>query len=1108
MLCSIDYLVRKPLSEEREMRIPAALLILLAIAPISASYGGSVEGYYRYPAIHGESIVFTSEGDLWKVGVHGGTARRMTTHPDLEYRAAISPDGGTIAFSAHYEGPREVYTMPIEGGAPVRRTFAGELSHVTGWTPDGRVIYTTRLYSTLPDWQLVTIDIETGEDEVIPLAQANDGCFSPDGGTLYFTRLAPMGSHAKRYTGGAAQSIWKFKEGAGEAVNLTGDYPGTSKTPMWWDGRIYFATDRDGTMNIWSMDESGADLRQHTHHSGWDVKTPALSGGRIVYQLGADLYVYDIESDTDRRVPIRLASDFDQTRERWVTKPVEYLTSAHPSPDGDRIALTSRGRVFVVPAGQGRLVEATRKGGVRYRDARFMPDGKNLLFLSDETGELEFWTVPANGVGEAYKVTDDGKVFRYEGIPSPDGKHIAYTDKNHELWIRDIAGRRVTKVAASMEGSIEGLAWSPDSRWLAYVEDPPNWNSQIKIYSLDGQVATEITTDRVRSYSPAWDPAGKWIYFLSDRHLESVTRSPWGVRQPEPFLDKAAKIYMISLRAGERSPFRPDDESVPEEPDEAGAAKKGGAQEEKEDGAVKPVEIDFGGIKSRVMEVPVSPGNYTALSADGKHLYWVESTTGVSPGLDLKALEIKNKDIEAVTVLEDIKDYELSQDLKKVMVRKGGTFYVFDASGSAPPDLAKAAVDLSGWRFSVEPREEWRQMFIEAWRLERDFFYDPNLHGVDWEGALERHLPLVERVHDRGELNDLIAHLISELSTLHMFVWGGDIREGEEDISPASLGAVLERDEPKGGYRITYIYKSDPDYPEGLSPLAQPDLDISEGDLITAIDGVAALSVEHPGVLLRDKAGRQVLLTLRDPSTREEREVVVEPISSARARDLRYDDWEYKRRLMVEDLGGGDIGYLHLRAMGGGDYTEWAKNFYPVFKRSGLIVDVRHNSGGSIDSWILEKLMRKAWFYWAPRVGNPYWNMQYAFRGHMVVLCDQTTFSDGEAFTEGFRRLGLGKIIGMRTEGGEVWWSANTYLADRGIATAAQSGVYGPKGKWLIEGHGVDPDIVVDNLPHATFEGGDAQLETAVLQLKQLIADDPVEIPPVPQYPDKSFDYE
>ena len=396
-------------------------------------------------------------------------------------------------------------------------------------------------------------------------------------------------------------------------------------------------------------------------------------------------------------------------------------------------------------------------------------------------------------------------------------------------------------------------------------------------------------------------------------------------------------------------------------------------------------------------------------------------------------------------------------------------------------------------------------MFIEAWRLERDFFYDPKLNGVDWKGILERHVPLLDRVTDRDELNDLLSSMVGELSALHTFVVGGDFRKGNDQIVPASLGAHLVRDEKAGGFRIEHIYHSEPDYPGELSPLDRPDVKVKEGDIIVAVNGVPALSVPSLGELLRNLAGQQVMLKVKPSGAEEPTEVVVKPITPAEEFNLRYSDWEYSRRLMVERAGSGEIGYVHLRAMGGNNFAEWVKNYYPVFERKGLIVDVRNNTGGNIDSWVLEKLLRKAWFYWKPRVGKPVWNMQYAFRGPMVVLCNQLTASDGEAFTEGFRRLGLGKVIGMRTWGGEIWLSFDTWLVDQGIASAAEMGVYGPEGQWLIEGHGVDPDMVVDDPPHAAFEGKDAQLDAAVKYLQEQIKLHPVEVPPAPPYPDKSF---
>ncbi len=1069
---------------------------------------------YRFPALTPDKIIFTAEGDLWKVDLNGGIAQRLTSHLGTESNAAISPDGKTVAFSAQYEGPTEVYTMPIEGGLPARRTFDGEAAIVVGWTPDGKVIYQTSHYSTLPNRQLLTIDLKTGTAQLLPLSQASDGSFDKKGTTLYFTRLPFQGSHTKRYKGGTAQNIWKFELNQPEAVPLTADYEGTSKTPMWWNERVYFASDRDGTMNLWSMSEDGKDLKQHTFHKGWDVKSPSLRDGKIAYQCGADIYIFEIGSNADRLIPITLSSDFDQEREKWVKKPIEYLTASNLSPDGDRVALTARGQVFVAPAQQGRLVHATTGDKVRYRNAQFMPDGKSLLVMSDATGELEFWKIPANGVGQPEQLTHDGKVFRFDGTISPNGKWFVFDDKNQKLWLFNINEKKMTQIASSDVDGFSGLSWSPDSKWLTFVQTADNTFSQIMLYNVGNGKTLALTRDRVDSYNPAWSTDGKWIYFLSDRVFQSLVGGPWGARQPEPFFDKTTKIYALSLRKDGRSPFLPTDElasAAQEEKDKEKEKekdkKKDTAEDTKKDKAVDVV-IDTDGIQDRVTEVPIPAGRYGDLAMNEKNLFFTESDASLHSKTKLVALEIKNKDVSPKTLVDDVNGYELSRDGKKMMVRKESDMYVIDASTSPPSELPKSRVNLDSWTLTVNPRDEWRQMLMEEWRLERDYFYDPNLHGIDYKGLLERHLPLVDRVTDRDELNDLLTDLVGELAALHIFVGGGDRRTSPDQVTPASLGALVVKDEPNGGYKIQHIYRSDPDYLDVSSPLAMPGLNIHEGDVIKMINGESLLSVESPNLLLRNLTNQQVLLKLKSVATGKEYDAVVKPISQGDESNLRYSEWEYTRRLRVEEAGKGSMGYVHLRAMGGGNYTEWVKNFYPVFNREGLIIDMRHNRGGNINSWILEKLMRKAWFYWKQRTLKPTWNMQYAFRGHLVVLCDEFTASDGEAFTEGFRRLGLGKVIGTRTWGGEIWLSARPWLQDWGMATAAEMGVYGPEGEWLIEGHGVEPDMVVDNLPRAAFDGKDAQLDAAIKYLQEQIKLHPVEVPPPPKFPNKAFDYD
>jgi tricorn protease len=1091
----------------------AFILFLATLNLIGFAAGRN--GYYRFPSIHKDVVVFTSEGDLWAVDARGGTARRLTTGSGLETYPSVSPDGMTVAFSAQYEGPTEVYTMPLSGGLPVRRTFAGQTSTVVGWTPDGKILYATQKYSTLPNTQLVILDPKSNAETLLPLNQAADGSFDSSGRTLFFTRLPFQGSYTKRYKGGRVQNLWTFVLGGDEAVPLAADYLGTSKNPMVWKDRIYFASDRDGTMNLWSMDFKSGDLKQHTFHKGYDVSSPSLHDGRIAFQLVADLHVFDIAAGRDAKLDITLPSDFDQMREKWVNKPVDYLTAAHLSPTGDRVVFVSRGHVFVAPAGDGRWVRAGRKEGVRSRAARFFGDGKNLMVLSDETGEWEFQRVPADGLGASEQLTTGAKVLRFDGVPSPDGRWIAFSDKDYQLWLFNVDKKSLARIAVSGNGMFEDLAWSPDSRWLAYVQGADNQYSQIMLLEAETGRITELTNDRVDSYNPAWSPDGKWLYFLSDRYFRSAVGSPWGPRQPEPYFDKTTKVYAIALTAKETFPFAPATELQGQEKarKEEKPAKeqevKATAPAEKPDkeakGPAPKVVIELSGIQERVFEVPLPASVYSGLAVGEKILFFIDRESNAAGRPKLQAVEVKNRNVQAKTLLEDVRNFELSADGKKILVRKDNDFYVIDAGTAQPTQatLSERRVDLSRWTFSIDPREEWRQMFLDAWRMERDYFYDRNLHNVDYQGLLERHRPFVDRVSDRAELNDLLAHLVGELSALHTFVRGGDLRQPADSVAPGSLGARLVRDEAKAGYRIEHIFRSDPEYPERMSPLGKPMSAIREGDCITAINGVAALGALDPSFLLRNTAGRQVLLEIKPAAGGLVFKEIVYPITAEAESDLRYAEWEYTRRLEVDKASKSEIGYVHLRAMGGNNYTEWVKNFYPVFNRKGLIIDVRNNRGGNIDSWILEKLMRRAWFYWQGRVGNPTWNMQYAFRGHMVVLCNENTASDGEAFSEGFRRLGLGKIIGTRTWGGEIWLTSSNVLVDRGLASAAERGVYGPEGEWLIEGHGVDPDIVVDNLPHSTFEGRDAQLEAAVKHLQELIRKDPAEVPKHPPYPDK-----
>lgn len=1133
------------------LRLPLALALALPllalVGPASAAAPAGLPdtGYYRQPSLRGDTVVFVAEGDIWRASVSGTAteprrATRLTSHPGSEGSPFISPDGKWVAFMGTYEGPAAAYVMPITGGRPTRLTWDGLRVGVVGWSPDGKVLVSTDALSTLPATQLTRVDPATGERDVVPLAQASDGTYTK-GGMLVFTRLAFQGSQTARYQGGTAQNLWRWNplNPETEAAPLTADFAGTSKNPLSDNGKIYFLTDRDGTMNIWSMGEDGSGLSQLTHSDGWDIQSatidpPGSAGGvqtgtRIAYRLGADVHVIDVASGRDEVLPLTLDSDLDQTREHWIPNPTQWISSVDLAPDGERIAVTARGKVWVIPKTPGRVVALTPESGVRWRGAQFSVDGKTVLGLADTTGEVELTEVPADGSAPATTLTKDADVLRWAIASSPDGKLIAHSDKNQRLWLYSRAKGESTLVTSSTVDMIGDPTFSADGRMLAWVETGENHFHQIRIEDLATHTQSVLTTSRYDSSNPVFSPDGKWLYFLSDRDFVSSVTSPWGTYGPQPNFDQRTRIFALALQPDGISPFQPWDELRPkpaeEDGEEEGDADKNGkkadarskkaakkdAKKAKKAG-VAPSDLPaivIEGLAERIWTVPVPAGNYYGLSTNESALFWLAAGgTTEAPVTDLLGLTIGNEPPEVTTVAAGIDGYQLSRDGTRLLIEQAGQLNIADADVSEL-DLSKAAVDLSGWTFAVDPREEWRQMFVESWRLERDYFYATNMHGLDWRAMLDRYLPLVDRVRSRAELSDLIGQMVSQLSALHTFVYGGDMRYGDDAITPASLGAVFSP--APGGLRIDRIFASDPDQLDRRSPLKVPGVDVREGDTLLTVDHAAVASVSELEAKLRAKAGHPVLIgysrATTDARGRAETttlKALVTPLDFGADRDLRYLDWEIARRNRVEAEGTGRIGYIHLRAMGEEDIAQWAREYYPVFNREGLIIDVRNNRGGNIDSWILGQLLRRPWMYWSQRVGDSNtWNMQEGFRGPIVVLCDANTASDGEAFAEGIKRLNIGKLIGTRTWGGEIWLSGDNFLVDGGIATAAEYGVYGPEGKWLIEGHGVEPDMVVDNLPHATFAGGDAQLDAALEYLQGELAAHPVEDVPRPAFPDK-----
>ncbi|PIQ63954.1 MAG: protease [Bacteroidetes bacterium CG12_big_fil_rev_8_21_14_0_65_60_17] len=1073
---------------------PVVLLAVLSMM-LALPAAAQVEGYYRHPDIHGDRLVFSAEGDLWLAQATGGVATRLTTHAGEESFPVFSPDGKQVAFRASYDGSPDVYVMDASGGAPRRVTWdARGGARPVGWTADGRLLVRGAWTSGLPDVRLALVDPETGNADEIPLSQAAEGSFTADG-TLIFARLPRQGSNSRWYKGGTAQKLWLFEQAAArtdqdrgaEATPLTSDYPGTSRQPnVLADGRVYFLTDRQGAMNVWSMRADGSDLVRHTQFEDFDIQELASDGRRLVFRLGADLWTLT-PGEEPQKVGIHLVTDIEQSLTDWETEPFDRVSDAALSHDGSTVAVVSRGELFTAPVGKGRWVHVSRDSGVRYRNVVFTADSVHVLALSDRSGELEWWRVRTDGTEPPSQVSRGPAMLRQGATPSPDGRYLAHRNYDDELWLVDLETGRSLRVASAPAGG--AVAWTPDSKFLLYSRQLPNLISALFAHDVASGEAQQITSNRFSDTGPVVAPDGRWLYFVSTRTWNSTVGSPWGERAPMPHFEDTAKIYAIPLVAHAAFPFA--------EPNELRVAEDGGTPEGTQTGKRNRSDRAYRwDLASKVRELPVPAGSWALVGVTENRLLYRDTSDG-----NLMALDMKHG-AEPITLVESGSGFELSGDGKKILVRKGEAFHVIAASASSAPKLdGDNKVHLEDWAFAVDKRAEWNQIYRDMWRLHRDYFWDPGMGGVDWEAMREKYAPLLPRVASREALADLQGMLVSELSLLHSNAGGGDARRGENTAAPAALGGDFERDPDTGGFRLVRRLVHDPDLPEFRSPLSHPDANVDEGSVVLAINGQPAAEAPALGALLLEQAGKQVRLRIRD-SRGEERDVVVRAISGRDEFDLRYHEWEYTRRLEADRLSGGSVGYVHLRAMGRSDAGQFTREFYSQLDRHGMIIDVRHNNGGNIDSWILTQLLRRPWAWFKPRSeGVLYPNMQYSFGGHLVILVDERTASDGEAVADGFRRLGLGASIGVRTWGGEVWLSSSNRQVDGGVTRASETGVFAD-GEWLIEGWGFVPDMVVDNPPHATWHGDDAQLEAAVQHLMDLIEEDPRHWPDPPPWPE------
>ena len=1134
-------------------RLICRLLALLSLALVSMGALAQApaalrEGFYRFPALRGNTVVFTAEGDLWRVPASGGRAERITTHPDLESRAALSPDGLSVAFSGAYERAGEAYLMPLDGGLPQRLTWDGQNPRVWGYTPAGEVLMTAPSTRGQPVTQLFAIDPKTLARRTLPVGQASDGALSPDGQTLFFTRNGLVSDNVRAYRGGAMARLWRISLAhRAEAAPLLSP-EGNAQRPMPYATplglRVAFLSDRDGQFNLWSVDANGGDLRQHTQHRGWDIRSASIDGTRVVYALGADLRLLELATDEDQRLRITLGGDADAQRQRWVPRAQVVFESASPAPDGARVALALRGRLVTQGAGPLRRAELPVPPDARCRAAVFSHDNRYVYALCDiavpggpNPAEQEIWRFAADGSGSPLQITRGGTLRRLAIVPSPDGKWLAHTDLAGRITLTAIsaqgAGDSRVVEPADRHGRPSAMAWSSDSRALAFLRAAAERGArgQLVLYDLPSASRHVLTSDRYDTDSPAFTPDGRWLYFLSDRQFTPLNGSPWGDREMGVAFDRRTKVYALALQPGLRWPFQPRDELQPEgdTPEApavtitatavAGAASASAtatvaptapASPASRPGTGKaPPAIQLAGLAGRLFEVPLPAGNYSKLRTDGRRLYLLEADSTPERRTSLRTLAIESPTPPIELFAADAEDFELTAGGKRLMlVRRApsgpqpGEIQLLDAAAKAPADaavLARAQVRWSDAPIATQPAAEWRQMFDDAWRLHRDHFWDPSMSGADWPAVRRKYATLLPRVGDRWELSELLAQMVAEVAVLHSQVVTTDPRRGPDDIPAAGLGARLAKAE--GGFRIEQIYRSDAELPSERAPLAMAGANV--GDLITHFNGQPLTRTADLGELLRGKADRQVLLALKAASGAERR-VVVLPVSGQREAQLRMGDWEQGRLAQAQARSDGRVGYLRLRAMLREDLTTFAREFYAQLDRDALVIDVRGNNGGNIDSWIIEKLMRRSWAFWQrrqPDDAEPYPNMQSAFRGPIAVLIDEQTYSDGETFAEGVKRLGLATLVGQRSAGAGVWLRDRNSLLDGGRMRTAEFGQFTLDGSWIIEGRGVVPDIEIDNLPRATFEGGDAQLDAAVDLLKRKLAEQPLVKPVAPPRP-------
>jgi tricorn protease len=1071
----------------------------------------------REPDISKDAVVFVYAEDLWTVPRTGGQARRLTSHPGDELYPKFSPDGKWIAFTGEYDGNADVYVMPAEGGEPRRLTYHPANDMVLGWAPDSKKVLFRSNRASAPNGttRLFLVSVDGGLEEMLPVPRASLTSFSPDAQKIAYNPTSQEFRTWKRYRGGWTNYIglYDLKRNTYEEIPRSG---ALDQFPMWRGNAVYFISDRDGTMNLYRYDLGSKQTKKLTNYTEYDIKWPSAGNDAIVYENGGLLYSYEIASGKVTHIPVTVASDLVAARPE-IKSVSGAIRGFELSPTGVRALVEARGDIFTIPAEHGGIRNLTDTPGVHEQNPTWSPDGKWIAYLSDRSGDFELYTRPQKG-GDEVRITSDGDCYRYGPIWSPDSKKLAYWDKKFRLYYVDVEKKQPVLVDQGEYGLTGAPNWSPDSRWLAYGKDQANNATSIYLYSLDQGKGTRITDDFYNNIEPAFDQNGKYLYFLSDRFYFPSS----GVYDNTFNYYETRGVFAMVLKSDEASPFAPqiDDEK------DADEAKKADASADKKDEAkpevkteeaktsdektsdkkaeVKPIQIDLNGLGSRIVQVPVPVAMYAQLEARKEKIFFLsrpmEGTQAGHPGASPAPATLHMYDIgkrEDKVLLTGISNYDLDRDGKKVIYHAGpGNYGIIDAAPGKK--VGDGKLNLASLEVRVDPREEWKEIFHEAWRVERDFYWDPDMAGLDWKMLGQRYEALLPWVAHRSDLNYIIGEMIAELSTSHTYVNGGDVPDRKQ-IGTGLLGVDFALD--NGYYKLAKIYRGENWDEASRSPLTEPGLKVKEGDYLIAVGGASARPPVNPYSFFDNLAGKIVTLKINDkPSDQGAWEISVKTIASEDG--LRYHDWVESRRRIVSDATNGRIAYMHVPDTAIPGLMMFDKYFNGQIGKEGLIIDERYNRGGMIPTFYTEKIQRKLLTYLSPREGKDQPWPPAAIYGPKVMIVNELAGSGGDAFPWFFQQEKLGPIVGTRTWGGLVGIGRNIPLMDGGSVTAPEFAFWAPDkgGHWIVENHGVDPEYVVEQRPDLEVAGHDPQLEKAIELAKQGLDKSPV-MPARPKYP-------